>query len=406
MLHVVGGTYLESCSEPPWWQLYGSGGRAAASLSGISDGITLSTYVSDDHADTLEVLAATFGFALAATSAPVTPMFTYLHGLSEPVVWPPSSALLQAAPLEIAAENILRFGLLEGDAVVSGQYVVYDPQSPGDPRSFVENGSVAEHLAIVANEREVTKLLSGRPLTEIGKVLIKEQGARVVAVKRGPFGVLVVTEAGSASVPAFRTDTVWPIGSGDVFSAVFAHHWAEKGTDPVVAAQQASLATAYYCSFRSLPVPPEPATFPGFTASSLGLADEQPAVFGSQVYLAGPFFTTSERWLINEAKAALESIGMKVFSPLHDVGRGAATGVALADVAGLETSRAVFAVIDGLDAGTLFEVGFARAKGIPVVAFVQNESAGALTMLEGTGCRIVDDFASAVYHTAWSTLAR
>lgn len=40
-----------------------------------------------------------------------------------------------------------------------------------------------------------------------------------------------------------------------------------------------------------------------------------------------------ERWILNEAKAALESIGMQVFSPLHDVGIGEADKVVPADTA-------------------------------------------------------------------------
>lgn len=405
MLHVVGGAYLEFCPEPRWWQLFGSGGRAAAALVTLSDGVVLSTYISDDCADMLEALAETFDFRLEVSGVPQTPAFAYAHGLSEPVISPSRSAIAQATPLDVQAENVLRFGFLEGDTVVSGRRVVYDPQDPADPRPFRENGSTAEHLAIVANEREVTLLMGGRPLADIGTVLIEGQGADVVAVKRGAFGALVVTGEGSASVPAFRTDTVWPIGSGDVFSAVFAHYWTERGTDPITAAREASLATAYYCSTRSLPIPSEPSKFPGFAASPLDLPDDPQSMPDPQAYLAGPFFTMGERWVINEAKAALESIGMKVFSPLHDVGRGKAADVAPADLEGLERSRVVFAVVDGLDAGTLFEVGYARAKGLPVVAFVQNESLGNLTMLEGSGCRVVDDFTSAVYHTAWSAVA-
>ena len=67
-------------------------------------------------------------------------------------------------------------------------------------------------------------------------------------------------------------------------------------------------------------------------------------------------------------------------------------------------SRAVFAVVDGLDAGTMFEVGYARALDIPVIACVQAEQEEDLKMLDGTGCKIFDDFVTAVYHTAWTVL--
>jgi nucleoside 2-deoxyribosyltransferase len=111
-----------------------------------------------------------------------------------------------------------------------------------------------------------------------------------------------------------------------------------------------------------------------------------------------------QRWLINEAKTALESVGVNVFSPYHDVGIGEASQVAPADLAGLDACQAVLALVDGLDAGTLFEIGYARAKGKPVVALSQTVKDADLTMLRGTDCTIVDDLATAVYHAAWATL--
>jgi nucleoside 2-deoxyribosyltransferase len=89
------------------------------------------------------------------------------------------------------------------------------------------------------------------------------------------------------------------------------------------------------------------------------------------------------------------------FSPLHEVGPGPASIVGPADIKGLEKSDAVFAILNGLDAGTVFEVGYAVKKGIPVVCFAQNVAEESLKMVEGTGCEVVDDFVSALYRTIW-----
>lgn len=102
---------------------------------------------------------------------------------------------------------------------------------------------------------------------------------------------------------------------------------------------------------------------------------------------------------------SLRSHGLSVFSPLHDVGYGSASEVVPADIKGIESSDVVFAILDGLDTGTVFEIGYARALGKPVIAFVQNEAEVNLKMLVGTGCEIVDDFASAIYRTAWAAIA-
>jgi nucleoside 2-deoxyribosyltransferase len=112
----------------------------------------------------------------------------------------------------------------------------------------------------------------------------------------------------------------------------------------------------------------------------------------------------AQRRLVNEARRALAQQGIAVFSPLHDVGHGSADEVVPADLDALRDCAAVFAIVDGVDAGTLFEVGYATARGTPVVAFVQNEHAEALKMLEGSDCTICDDFTSAVYRTVWAAL--
>lgn len=120
-----------------------------------------------------------------------------------------------------------------------------------------------------------------------------------------------------------------------------------------------------------------------------------------QVYLAGPFFTFAQRWLIDRIRRDLKDMGLTVFSPLHDVGYGIAREVALKDLEALDASSIVFAVLDGLDAGTLFELGYACSKEIPIIGFVQNENEDALLMLTGADCEFVEDLTTAIYKTYW-----
>ncbi len=70
----------------------------------------------------------------------------------------------------------------------------------------------------------------------------------------------------------------------------------------------------------------------------------------------------------------------------------------------LSRADVVLALCDGLDSGTLFEVGFAVKAGISVVAFHQNKAPEALKMLEGSGCFVTGDFTTAVYHAQWKAL--
>jgi nucleoside 2-deoxyribosyltransferase len=399
MLHVIGGTYLERCLYPEWNELFGSGLRAACAVKNLGCEVELHTYVSAHDAPTLKARAAGVGFKVHFKEVPETVSFDYFHGLSNPVIAPPPHVITPAANIELTATNVLRYGFMEGDAVVHGESVVYDPQSPQKPVLFRENGSTATRLAMVSNRTEGQLLTNERDPDRIAKALVKSQACEAVVIKCGSYGC-VVSEGGKTShVPAFRTDRVWPIGSGDVFAAVFAKAWANDHLPAVEAAEMASKATAYYCNTSSLEFSPD---FPAsFDYPPIHPKPDAP----KRVYLAGPFFSMSQNWLIEEAFAALKSQGFKVFSPLHHVGRGSATEVYEKDIKGVEECDLIFACVDGLDSGTIFEVGYARACKKPVVAFVQNETPEDLKMLEGSQCLLERDFVTAIYKAYWLATA-
>jgi nucleoside 2-deoxyribosyltransferase len=133
-------------------------------------------------------------------------------------------------------------------------------------------------------------------------------------------------------------------------------------------------------------------------------SNRQPAtVRSTMVYLAGPFFSMGQRWVIDEALHALQDFRVPVFSPVHEVGPGPAEIVGPADLKGLAGCDSVLAIVDGLDAGTIFEIGYARAQGKPVYALAQTVASEDLKMLQGSGCRVFDDFVTAVHHAVWRT---
>jgi len=164
---------------------------------------------------------------------------------------------------------------------------------------------------------------------------------------------------------------------------------------PAEAADLASRATALYCASMLAVVP---------SRAELRKRDLVPVIpkrGGGRVYLAGPFFTIAQRWLVEEARASLLNMGLEVFSPLHDVGSGPAEKVGPADLQGLKSCDRMLALVDGIDAGTMLEVGYARNLRMRVVALSEGLSKDQLKMIEGSGCEVVEDFATAVYRTAW-----
>lgn len=391
MITVAGGVYQERCITPDWHQLYGSGGRAAAALTSFGS-VALHTYIGSPEARSLVALAAAFGFEVVPSETTETIGFLYFHPLSVPVINPAS--VIPKAALVVNGDTILRFGMLEGDAVVRGRRVVYDPQSAHAPQPFGVNGSRAESLSIVLNRHELV-LLTGDPNPESAATeLLRRERADVVVVKNGTRGALVAQADGSINrVPAFQTDFVFSIGSGDVFAAAFAAYWGVEKLSAVAAAELASRVVARYCESRFATVPP---------AAEVREWALEPATFrAGKVYLAGPFFSMGERWLVEEARSALLSGGLEVFSPLHDVGTGPAEDVAPRDLAGLAECDRMLALADGGDTGTVFEIGYARARGVPVVVLATTLGPEALKMIAGSGCVVIDDFCTAIYKTSW-----
>lgn len=403
MIHVVGGCYFEQCREPDWNFLFGSGLRAAIQLRELGSRVRLHTFVADRDHGLLNARAADYGIAVSAKSVPSTIVFDYDHGLATPTIIPDPRRRdyrRDFPELRVSAKNLVCFGIIEGQLKVKGEQVVYDPQSPTEPASFRQAGCEASRLAIIANRAELSALSGSKSIEAACKAVLRRENAEVVVAKLGPAGCLVVTAHGATAVPAFRTETVFPIGSGDTFSAAFAHAWIEDKMSPAASARFASRAAALYCQSRF------PHSKRSITKQDLNPLRLLPARERKQVYLAGPFFNAGERWVIEQLRTALLNSKVRVFSPLHDVGHGDAGDVYGPDIKGLRDSGVVLAWLDGLDAGTLYEIGYAHALGRKVIVFVGPERPEDLKMISGGGCHVVNDLTTAVYLAAWAANCR
>lgn len=395
---VIGGTYDEFCFEPRWQYRFGSGLRGVLTMKGIdpSSKINYHTFGDKDVNVYLKQFEDT-GIVSHITEIPKGVRFHYDFPLSIPHIFPRLDILSERKKkINVEGERILYYGMVEGNAVVNGKRVVYDPQSPSNPTPFSATGSTAEELAVVINLSEAKKMAggSGQDLNAIKKFFFEKENASVLILKMGAKGAMVINPDGTEThIPVYETKNVWPIGSGDVFAASFAYYWLD-GKDATFAASQASWNTAMYCNskelkFKGIGTDPEitPLTMEDFPTG--------------QIYLAGPFFTFTERWLVDQIRNALLGMNLKVFSPWHDVGHGEASEVVHMDLKGLDESKLVFAILDGLDSGTLFEIGYAIANKLPVIGYVENETSENTKMLEGTNCVLEKDLTTAIYKSLW-----
>lgn len=395
---VVGGVYRERCMRPAWREIYGSAGRAASAMASMGASVSLHSYLDPAAAEVLASRGAFEGFHVARNESVQEIAFDYDHGLATPRILGRGAV---EAPLRVSASRVLRFGMMDGDAVVHGQKVVYDPQDAYAPEAFHANGSTADELALVLNQHEAALLTGARDASveAMAGELMQQQRAAVVVIKRGAMGALVRDQHGVATVPAYQSQKVWKIGSGDNFAAHFAYRWLHEGRSAAESADLASRATAYYCQTRGFATPEALASFTlsPIVPSEAFLQGQRP-----KVYLAGPFFSLAQLWLIEQARCDLLAAGLKVFSPYHDVGHGSAEDVVPLDLEGINDADLIFAVGDGMDPGTVYEIGYARAKGKPVVVYCENESDENKKMMGGSDCLLCDDYVSSIYQALWT----
>jgi hypothetical protein len=388
-ISVVGGTYREESLDPVVRRLGGSGVRAARILSALGVHITLHTCVDAEAVDELQMLASTYSIALAVADRDGA--LGYLYPT------PVQSALREGEaigrPLHIDGDVVVGFGMVESTWTVSADRAVIDPQhsSVADILTRV----TAPHVAVVLNEHEARRFTGRSGLSEAASELLAP-GVEVVVIKRGAHGGLVATAAGNEVYGVVPTPTVDPIGSGDAFTAGFAHAWAVESASPLEAATYASRVAAAH-------------SLAGMAAFSQDVLATiaTPTVFRADVepivYLAAPFFSVAERAQVRVVEDAVQHLGVRLFSPLRDIGVGG-DEVALKDLDALSSCASLLAILDGGDIGTAFEVGWATHAGIPVVALAETPNDHAWTMIRGTGGQVTSDLSSAVYGAAWAAL--
>lgn len=409
-IHVVGGCYREICHWPAYDEVHGSAGRAAQVIAQLSQrqGTHLHSMLDPLLNEQLQTHFAYLNCDYNLREAEFTPTFEYSHPLARPKFYPDKQqlAVLQQPVIEVSEENVVLFGMLEASPQIQAQNAVYDPQNVESPVFFQETGSTADRLVLILNHAEASALFtrltgqshSDSDTAQIAKILLDHENALAVIVKYGYRGAFVLEKSGDSTwIPARRTTNVFPIGSGDCFVGTFAYFWMAENMSIQDAAQCASGVTAFYCDTRTFPdaanVASLPTQYPSAHCEDLT---------GKSVYIAGPFFNLKEMWLINQARSILQGMKLDVFSPYHDVGMGSAEQVTAKDIDAIEKCDALYAIFDGGDPGTLFEIGYATKCRKPVVIYAENATGEHLKIYKGTGCIICTDFASSIYHLPWA----
>jgi hypothetical protein len=307
---IAGGTYGERCHYPQWDQIYGSGLRSAIALADVSPRNTLCSYVPKEWFADVEATLSSLGLkgCLKRTETPIT--FSYLHTFDRMEI---AAIELTEPLLEVEGEAVLSFGMIEGDAKVSGSRVVFDRQS--SPGTFQANGSHADSLVQIATHAELLDLASVargaalnsmKPMDRLreGVIALTEQTPllKFTLAKDGLGGLILFQGDEAITIPSYAAESYFRIGAGDVIAAAFAHAWGELKMAPDAAADYAARCSAYFVEGPRLPLP-SPKDLRGRMATTA--RKESLRILGIGDFELQALLRTTESWLEHLGKAAV-----------------------------------------------------------------------------------------------------
>lgn len=395
MITVVGGTYREIDYDDLSHDIFGSGFRGAKFLlenNCVTNFFTAGNNIVKRYLSSCKSVYNNFEFNCCESKELIT--FKYSFALDEPSIFPSLLNTVKCGCINVEAENIICYGMLECDFKLNGGKVIYDPQTSIGPIRFTNFGQ-AKELIYVVNWNEAKAIASSENIDEIKNYFFKIEKVLAFIIKNGPAGATLYYEQIEHAIPSFVTENVYKIGSGDIFTASFGYYWIEKNLSLKESAILASKSTSIYCEKKAF-------------VDVLSMEDNCFTPYKhidyseKQVYLAAPFFSIADLILIDKVRNAFLNMGVKVFSPFHDVGLGDDITVANKDLNGIDESNIVFFIYDNLDSGTLIESGYALAQQKKMIGYHRTCDDSKLLMLKPANVMLFSHLTTAIYKTIWN----
>lgn len=205
---------------------------------------------------------------------------------------------------------------------------------------------------------------------------------RVTVIKHGRGGLTAFENSARLNIGAYAIVMRDKVGAGDtLIGATLARRLQGDALDQAL--RYGAAAAAHHIEVGTV-------SEPGHVEDVLGreCVYVSPEQLNVLVYVASPFFTTSEQMPLRRVVRGLEAAGVRVASPSRDIGilrpdasAEQARAAFVGDLDALNRSAAVVALLDQDDTGTAWEIGYAYAKGIPVVGIRTDVRAAANNML-------------------------
>jgi len=271
-----------------------------------------------------------------------------------------------------------------------GTLVAFDPQS--DYTSLFQISQLLEATDILLLNCQELLLLTGAPSIDRAIRNLLLFPIEIVIVKLGRGGAYLFKEGGAIKIPSFAAESVCTVGTGDVFNGVFLAELT-RSTPVVEAAKVASCAAACFTEAFDLGAMPKPGQVREALVNRATRFLDPSEVSNVKLYLAGPFFDRPSLDWVQRITAIIEAQGFTVFSPSRNAGvlNSSSTDSERSDyfrrdVGQLEGSDGVIALLDGADAGTAWEIGYAFSLGKPIFGLL-TESDGAVNNMIVQSCK-------------------
>lgn len=393
---VVGGAYLEECASPRFAGLFGPGLRAAITLTGLSRKVHLHTVAHPKLAEDIQATCDSLQIELTTHSPSEVrsqPIRFYYANALRPLVRIDGSDGGTKIDVESKDSCILLLGLLEAQINVTGRSVVYESRIGASSDPFANGMSRAERLGLVIKAQRFRELSRDQNARDVARKLLNETGAEVLVIRSELGGATVFQgDRPAINVGPYETKRWHRLGMGNVFSAVFAHYWAERLFSAEDAARAACRATALYNEGGSLPVPSAAIGFERvedtYLQVPLSTNFSRP-----KVRLEGCNSRYVERQLFNDALDALDVLmtDVEVRKPLSDIDLMPEWS---------DDFSALLILSDFADGDAFNEAIRVAESGKPVISYAEYPRYQTSLLERIEGVEVVDDFMTAVYRTA------
>ncbi|BFH60493.1 PfkB family carbohydrate kinase [Paenibacillus azoreducens] len=231
--------------------------------------------------------------------------------------------------------------------------------------------------ALLVNEEEALLLSETTNINEAIETL-KNKGPKYIIIKQGHRGCILAYGNKIIEVPAYKSNVICTLGSGDAFGGALAATFLETG-DIEYSVQIANCVAANFIENLDIETVIDKAGVEkDIHLREKFVVDHVPS---RKIYLAGPFFSDQEIQWVKHVSDRLENAKFTVLSPSRENGFISKSmsfeqreKIFQLDIELLNSCDIVVALLDHDDAGTCFEIGYAFEKGIPVYGFKTSQT--------------------------------